>query len=124
MLASMLDVPCVTNVVGAALSEGRLDVTQLTEQGKVLWNVQLPAVVTLCEWSYPLRLPSIMGLRRARGESVAQMTAKTLGVSRCGLKDSPTRVVGISARSGGARSCQKLPASEVIASLRREGVLE
>ena len=52
------------------------------------------------------------------------MTAKTLGVSRCGLKDSPTRVVGISARNGGARPCRKLPVSEVIASLRREGVLE
>ena len=109
MLASMLDIPCVVNATYADASE-TLIVEQLTEDGVNTWTCSYPALVTFCEWSYPLRLPTLMGLRRAQKAEVRKFTPDLLGLSAetCGLRASPTRVKRVEARTSGVRPCQYL----------------
>lgn len=121
MLASLLDIPCAANVTGVTVTEGRFSAAQLTEAGTLTWQADLPAVITLCEWSYRLRLPTIRGLKAAAAAQIARLTPEGLGLSpaQCGLKASPTRVTRISARPSGVRPCVKAPLQEVLERLEK-----
>ena len=100
-----------------------MTVDQLTESGVITWQTNLPAVVTFCEWSHHLRLPTLMGMRKARNAQIRRITAKELGIRETGLKASPTRVTRIHSRPVGVRPCQKLAVAEVLCELRQKGVL-
>ncbi len=121
MLASLLDIPCVPNCISAQAGE-TLTARQLTEEGERVWQCAYPALITFCEWSLRLRLPTLLGLRRAQAASVTVLTPEELGLkeTECGLKASPTRVVRADARPVGVRPCRKLTAEQVMDAL--EGV--
>ena len=108
MLASMMNIACVPNAVSARLGGGKVRVAQLVEDGIRNWQAGLPALLTLCEWSYPLRLPSLAGLKRARAAEIPRLTLPDLGLPRemSGLNGSPTRVVRANARTIGLRACR------------------
>ena len=119
MLSSLMDFPCVTNatdlrVEGAADADSgapqTLLVDQLTEEGVQVWRCHLPAVITLCEWSHRLRLPSLAGMRRAAKTDIRRFTPADLGLptALCGLKGSLTRVIRVCASPWGVRPCEKL----------------
>ena len=114
MTAALLDIPCVANATDADLTEDVLTASQLTEAGTVRWQTKLPAALTLCEWSYPLRLPTLLGLRRAKNAPVAHLTHEDIALARedCGLRGSPTRVTHVSARPSGVRHTVWLTARE------------
>ena len=114
MTAALLGIPCVANATGADLTEDVLTASQLTEAGTVRWQTKLPAALTLCEWSYPLRLPTLLGLRRAKNAPVAHLTHEDIALARedCGLRGSPTRVTHVSARPSGVRHTVWLTARE------------
>lgn len=107
MLASLMDIACVPNVVRVHIERSKALVAQLTEEGTQHWECKLPALITLCEWSYPLRLPSLAGLRQARHAEIPRMTLSDLSIERgrVGLKGSPTRVVQVNVRNVGTRVC-------------------
>lgn len=125
MLASMLDFACVANATDVNRTENGWTVRQLTERGTVLWETDAPLLATLCEWSYRLRLPTVMGLRKAGKAEIRRMTAEDLGLSAeaCGLKASPTRVVKVSARPVGVRPCRTVTTDEAIGTLPEMGVI-
>ena len=123
MLASLLNMACVPNLTGAEAEENGIVARQLTERGEITWRCPLPALLTLCEWSYPLRLPSILGLKKSRKAEVRYLTPADLGIGCCGLKASPTRVIGISTAPTGVRPCKKMTLPEVIDALREGGLL-
>lgn len=125
MLASMLNIPCVANAVKVRWENEVFCIDQLTEEGTFFWQAHKPALVTLCEWTYRLRLPTLKGLKLARQAEVRQIQPSEIGLSpsECGLKASPTRVVKISAKPVGVRSCQKITVSELLPRLRERGVL-
>lgn len=124
MMASMLRCACVVNATSADTDGKTLIAQQLTENGVVTWKAQLPALVTLCEWSYRLRLPSILGLRAAKSADITLLSPGDIGMEgQCGLAASPTRVVHVSPKPLGLRPCQKLPLSEVLAALKEREVL-
>lgn len=115
MTAALLDMPCMANVTNAALENGALKADQLTETGTVHWETQLPAALTLCEWSFPLRLPTMRGLRAARQAAIRSLTPADIGLddpSQTGLKGSPTRVVRVCAHSGGVRKTKWISAED------------
>lgn len=95
MLASMLALPCVTNAEALYMQEGALCLRRRLEAGVHALSVALPAVVSVCEYIYALRLPGIMGMRRARQMQVELFSSQDLGLTpqMCGLKGSATRVV-------------------------------
>lgn len=123
MMASMLQIPCVANATRATLDKNKLTIDQLKEDGVITWKASLPALVTLCEWSYRLRLPTIAGMRRAAKSVIARLTPPDIGVSRCGIAASPTRVVHLSPHSMGIRPCRKLPVLDVLAALEERELL-
>lgn len=124
MVAAMLDRPCVVNATEGEIEDGCLRALQLTEAGSVAWKAPLPAVMTLCEWSHALRLPTISGLRRAAQANVRICEPEDLGIdpADCGLKASPTRVTHISARPVGVRPCVKTGFAEVMKALEAKGL--
>lgn len=124
MVAAMLDRPCVVNATEGEIADGCLKAIQLTEAGSLQWKAPLPAVMTLCEWSHALRLPTISGLRRAARAQVRICEPEDLGIdpASCGLKASPTRVTHISARPVGVRPCVKTSFAEVMKALEAKGL--
>lgn len=124
MVAAMLDRPCVVNATEGEIADGCLKAIQLTEAGSLQWKAPLPAVMTLCEWSHALRLPTISGLRRAAQANVRICEPEDLGIdpADCGLKASPTRVTHISARLVGVRPCVKTGFAEVMKALEAKGL--
>ena len=124
MVAALLERPCVVNATEGEIAEGCLRALQLTEAGSQEWKAPLPAVMTLCEWSHALRLPTISGLRRAAQADVQFCEPEDLGIdpATCGLKASPTRVTHISARPVGVRPCVKTSFAEVMKALEAKGL--
>lgn len=124
MVAAMLDRPCVVNATEGEIADGCLKAIQLTEAGSLQWKAPLPAVMTLCEWSHALRLPTISGLRRAAQAQVRICEPEDLGIdpADCGLRASPTRVTHISARPVGVRPCVKTSFAEVMKALEAKGL--
>ncbi len=124
MVAALLERPCVVNATEGEIAEGCLRALQLTEAGSQEWKAPLPAVMTLCEWSHALRLPTISGLRRAAQADVRFCEPEDLGIdpATCGLKASPTRVTHISARPVGVRPCVKTSFAEVMKALEAKGL--
>ncbi len=123
MMAAMLDIPCVANITGAAMENGMLEARQLTEDGVQTWQTPLPALVTLCEWSHRLRLPTLLGLKRAAAAPVRRYTPADLAIASCGLKASPTRVTRVSSSPVGVRPCKKISLESVIRALEEGGLL-
>lgn len=124
MVAALLNRPCVVNATEGEIADGCLKAIQLTEAGSLQWKAPLPAVMTLCEWSHALRLPTISGLRRAAQANVRICEPEDLGIdpASCGLKASPTRVTHISARPVGVRPCVKTGFAEVMKALEAKGL--
>ena len=125
MVAALLDVPCVANATTLDVEENNLTAVQLTEAGKVTWQMPCPAVITFCEWSYRLRLPTLLGLKKAAKAEVRMMNPADIGLSaaQCGLKASPTRVTHVDSRPVCVRPCQKISAEEVLSALTERGLL-
>ena len=109
MLAGALELPCVTGAEALRLEGEEILLERRLEQGDVTLAVKLPAVVSLRAYSYPLRLPGIMGMRRARQKEITVWTAAELGLDRtqCGLQGSLTRVIRSQNRFPGLRKGEK-----------------
>lgn len=120
MTAAMLDLPCIANCISAHVEGEALNADQLTEDGVLHWQVKLPAALTLCDWSYALRLPTLMGLRKAGQAEIHRLTPQELelDVQKSGLKGSPTRVVRASARPSGVRPTRRITAQEAVEIIR------
>jgi len=117
MVASLLNSACAANTVNLILDNEAAVADQLTEDGILRWRLSLPAVITFCEWRFPLRLPNLQGLRRAAQSEIRQFRLADLEISpgECGLKGSPTRVVRVSAQSAGVRACQRMTVEALLA---------
>lgn len=96
-LACLLGIPVLTNITRVVLENGRITATRLLEEGSEKLTCSLPALITLCEWSYSLRLPSLNGLKRARTVPLNRLSLTDLTLSReeTGLAGSPTRVTRV-----------------------------
>ena len=119
-LAAALGLPCVTEAEtldwappgpkGEGPLRGpatqRLCITRRLEAGSERLLAEGPLVASVCEYVYPLRLPGIAAMRRARNHPVRLLTAAGLGLSpgECGLAGSPTRVARLHTRFAGRRT--------------------
>ena len=123
MLAAMLDIPCISSVEKID-EEGQL--FRRLEQGTQVLKTNLPAVVSICEYTYTLRLPGILSMRRAKSKTVEKLSAEDLGLSpeQCGLKGSATKVVAMDAKFPGLRKGPKEENIDAfVASFRKEAGL-
>ena len=123
MLAAMLDIPCISSVESID-QDGPL--FRRLENGVQTLKTSLPAVVSICEYTYTLRLPVILGMRRAKSKTVEKLCAADIGLSpeQCGLRGSATKVVAMDAKFPGLRKGPKeTDISAFVASLRKEAGL-
>ena len=106
-LAAALNIPAVTNVQQVSAQEEILCERRL-ENGAARLQVATPCVLSLCEYVYTLRLPSIMGRRRAKDKQVEVLTAADVGldIEECGLSGSKTKVIHVDTKAPGLRKCQ------------------
>jgi len=94
-LAVFLGIPFVTNVTNLEMNgEGFLSCVRLLEEGEETLRLPLPALVSLCEYSYPLRPVSLVSIKNARVKELTVLNMKALGLceEECGSAASPTRV--------------------------------
>ena len=108
-LAAALGLPCVTNVQSLKCVDGSVCLVRQLEGGTVQMQGRFPMVITICEYSYPLRLPGIMGMRRAKNQPITHLTAQNLGLGRkqCGLQGSLTKVIAMESSFPGLRNGTK-----------------
>lgn len=106
MLASKLGIPCISNVDSIVLSAQSLQVERLLEDRTEKLLIPCPAVISVCEYSYSLRLPGIMAMRKARNTNVEILTASDLllNPSECGLSGSLTKVIAMDSKFPGLRN--------------------
>ena len=107
-LAAALDIPAVTNVQQLAWQENSLVCRRSLEHGTATLEAPLPCLLSVCEYTHPLRLPSIMGKRRAKDKNVEILTAADIGQDpdACGLRGSKTTVIQVDRKVPGLRKCQ------------------
>jgi electron transfer flavoprotein beta subunit len=94
-LAMMLDLPFVTNVLDLWQDkEDSICCERLLETQMETLRLPLPALVSLCEYSYSLRPPSLLSIRNSRKHEILVLDRKKLNISaeNCGIQFSPTRV--------------------------------
>ncbi len=108
-LAAALDVPCVSNAEKITRSEDTLRISRRLENGIQTLEGKTPMVISLCEYSYNLRLPGLLSMRRAKNKSVEMLSAENLGLSteECGLKGSLTKVIAMESKFPGLRKGPK-----------------
>ena len=129
MLAEALGLPCVTNVDRIAPCPDGVELDRRLENGCATLSMPLPGVVSVCEYSLPLRLPGLMSRRRAKDVPVEMLDARALGLdpARCGLTGSPTRVCAMRAsfpglRKGPRETDPRKAAEQLLARLKEVGV--
>lgn len=104
-LAAALNIGCVSNVERLEKTAEGLLLNRRLENGIQLLEIRGPMVVSLCEYSYALRLPGILSLRRVKNKRVEILTAADLELKpeECGLKGSLTKVIAMEAKFPGLR---------------------
>lgn len=108
-LAAALNIPCVSNVEKLTKEVENLILSRRLEDGIQTLSAKAPLMVSICEYSYNLRLAGIMSLRRARNKQVELYSAADLGLNatQCGLKGSLTKVTAMEAKFPGLRKGPK-----------------
>ena len=109
MVAAALEIPCVSNAESVETDNGGIKITRRLEKGSVTLSVACPVCVSVCEYTYTLRLPGIMGMRRAKSKTVELLDASAMGLSPmdCGLKGSLTKVISMDNKFPGLRKGPK-----------------
>ena len=109
MLAAALGIPCITNAEALQLQNASVSVARRLENGSVFLTVPCPVCITVCEYTYTLRLPGIMGMRRAKEKNVELLDTAKLGLTttQCGLKGSLTKVISMDSKFPGLRKGPK-----------------
>jgi len=113
MLACALGISCITNAYTVSSMEHILQIERHLEDGKQYIQLPCPAVISVSEYTYPLRLPGIMGMRRAKGKAIEVLRLNDLHADACnfGLEGSLTKVIRMNSKFPGLR---KGPKSENI----------
>lgn len=113
-LAAALGIVCVSNVESIQQEGDCLLLSRRLEDGIQVLQARTPALVSICEYSYPLRLAGILGMRRAKTMQVTLWSAADLGLKpqACGLKGSLTKVIAMEAKFPGLRRGPKQTRTE------------
>jgi electron transfer flavoprotein beta subunit len=93
-IAEHLARPQLTYAVEVKVDDGRVSVRKETDDGYDVYEITLPAVVSVTKTSFDPRMPSIKSKLAARKAEISTITSSdlTLDMERVGLKGSPTKV--------------------------------
>ena len=104
-IAELLGIPDLTHVVSLELAGHGLRAACKVEEGTLLAECDLPALVTFDREANRPRLPTMPGIRRARAIAVISWNAVDLGLDpdTVGLKGSPTQMLSVFTQSQGRK---------------------
>ncbi|MBR5296214.1 MAG: electron transfer flavoprotein subunit beta/FixA family protein [Clostridia bacterium] len=96
-LAARLDLPSVSCAEKIEEKEDHLVITRRMETGIQEISCEKNAVISFCEYTYPLRLPGLLAMRQAKGKEVEVYSADFLGIEKekMGMKGSLTKVISM-----------------------------
>lgn len=97
-IASHLDLPCLINVVAIEFIESKkIKCKILTEYGYSLYEIHLPAVLSVSKGINVPRIPTISGLQRAQSTKIQIIDSEAAKTDpqKCGLLGSPTKVKNV-----------------------------
>jgi electron transfer flavoprotein beta subunit len=96
-VAALLGMPFSTYVSGLALSEGKIEVRRITEEGVQRQRIPFPCLLTVLHALNEPTMPTLAGKKRARRSEIPVLGISDLGLTseETGLKGSATRVVKI-----------------------------
>ena len=127
-VAAALGLGCITNASSLEAESEHFSCTRILEQGIVRLAVQIPAVVSFCEYAYPLRLPGLRARKVSVGKKVEILTAADLGLEpcKCGLSGSRTKVMRVAQLEKGLRKGPKetnvtIGAEKILSMIREKG---
>jgi len=105
MIAEALGMPSLSGVGEISRQGERILLSRRTEQGEEKWNGCFPITVSLLEYSYPLRRPSLSSLRKAKDKTVEKIGLEEIGGDKnlFGLNGSLTKVISAENRFPGLR---------------------
>lgn len=106
-LAAAMSLPSVSDVEKIEENDGELLLSRRLENGIIVLSCRESVVVSICEYSYPLRLPGILSMRKAKGKCVEILSAKEIpvGEEEMGMKGSLTKVISMMQNFPGKRKC-------------------
>ena len=96
-LAELLGIPDLTHAVRVELDDRGLTAHCKVEDGRVIYQTDLPALVTFAQESNRPRLPTMVGVMRAAGTPIVTWNAGDLGLDpeTVGLRGSPTQMLNV-----------------------------
>lgn len=119
-VAELLDVPDLTHVTALSLEGDVLRARCRVEEGEVVYDCGLPAVVTFDKEANSPRLPTMRGIMQAAASGVTRWAAADIGLEpeQAGLAGSPTQMLNVF-QSGVSRKGELLegPPNKVAAQL-------
>ncbi len=94
-LAAALHIPCISNVTDIQMREEAVICKRILENGTAEVEAGFPLIVSLCEYSYFLRLPSIKQMKAASERKIEIWTTEDVDLTeeQYGQKGSLTRVI-------------------------------
>lgn len=108
MLATMLNIPLITNALTVMAENGKVTAkTRMADE-----SASLPALVTV-ERGYVLRFPSIFSKQGT--VTITDNSTLNCDKERCGLSGSPTRVLKAFENEKGKRKCKFIAMDELLA---------
>jgi electron transfer flavoprotein beta subunit len=130
-IAEHLGIPHITYVKKIReISEGKMIVERMIEDGYEVIEVSLPALITVVKDINQPRIPSFKGLMRAKKATISTLNAEAMGLdpSTLGLKGSPTQVIRqftpeILRKGEMLEGDPKEQAAALVAKLRETGVV-
>jgi len=129
-LAEMLGLPDLTHATRIEISGEALRATCKLEEGHIIYEADLPALVTFDQEANTPRLPNMVGVMKAAESRIETWAARDIGTDQnsVGLKGSPTQMLNVFAAPLGRKGeiLQGTPdelAAKLIEKLRAERIL-
>ncbi|MEW6441407.1 MAG: electron transfer flavoprotein subunit beta/FixA family protein [bacterium] len=96
-VAELLGIPDLTLATRVEIRGDGLRVACKVDDGQVVYEVDLPALVSFAQEANKPRLPSMVGLKKAAEAEIVKWTARDLGLdpAEVGLRGSPTQMQNV-----------------------------
>ena len=119
-VAYALGRPVATGLKGLSVADGRARCEQEVPGGRDIYDLPLPAVVSVLEGINLPRYPSVPAKLRARSKPVEQRNPER--PARAAREAAPRRAAGAGQAGGGARQRARTPRPTVVEIMRDMGV--
>ena len=93
-LGALLKMDVITNVIEFDVKADKgIGFTAVQDNGTARYEGRLPIILTICNGTEPVRIPTIAGMRQGRSKAIRAISSKDLSIDLPGIDRSPTKVL-------------------------------